>query len=381
MEQNVNPQQASKNNEAAPPKKSSKRFIIVLALLVIGGGWFGISKYIHSQHHEETDDAQIEANISPVIPRVAGYIKAVLVKDNQQVTKGDTLLILDDRDLALKVLQAEAALATAHTNLAVATATTNASKATISSTQAGVSTADAQIEAAKINVWRTSKDYDRYANLIKDHSITQQQFEQAEAAKQLAEKQLQILVAQKNQVSQQTNAVTSQSIATSSQIGVANAIIKQRQVEIAEAKLNLSYAVIVAQESGMVSKVIIQEGQFLQPGQSVFSIVLSNDIWVVANFKETQFENMRIGQKVTVHADAFPGHPFEATLTSFSPATGSKFALLPPDNASGNFVKVVQRLPVKIEFNKANDSMVNQLKPGMNVAVDVHLAPYPPKGE
>ena len=375
MEQNVNPQQASKNNEAAAPKKSSKGFIIVLALLVIGGGWFGISKYIHSQHHEETDDAQIEANISPVIPRVAGYIKAVLVKDNQQVTKGDTLLILDDRDLALKVLQAEAALATAHTNLAVATATTNASKATISSTQAGVSTADAQIEAAKINVWRTSKDYDRYANLIKDHSITQQQFEQAEAAKQLAEKQLQILVAQKNQVSQQTNAVTSQSIATSSQIGVANAIIKQRQVEIAEAKLNLSYAVIVAQESGMVSKVIIQEGQFLQPGQSVFSIVLNNDTWVVANFKETQFEKMRIGQKVTVHADAFPGHPFEATLTSFSPATGSKFALLPPDNASGNFVKVVQRLPVKIEFNKANDSMVNQLKPGMNVAVDVHLAP------
>ena len=375
MEQNVNPQQPPINNEAVAPKKSSKGFIIVLALLVIGGGWFGFNKYNHSQHHEETDDAQIEANISPVIPRVGGYIKAVRVKDNQQVKKGDTLVILDDRDLALKVLQAEAALATAHTNLEVAQATTNASKATISSTQAGVSTADAQIEAAKINVWRTSKDYDRYANLIKDHSITQQQFEQAEAAKQLAEKQLQILVAQKNQVSQQTNAVTSQSNATSSQIGVANAIIKQREVEIAEAKLNLSYAIIVAQESGMVSKVIVQEGQFLQPGQSVFSIVLSNDIWVVANFKETQFENMRIGQKVTVHADAFPGHPFEATLTSFSPATGSKFALLPPDNASGNFVKVVQRLPVKIEFNKANDSMVNQLKPGMNVAVDVHLAP------
>ena len=373
MEQNVKPQQGPKKNEAGAPKKSSKAFIIVLALLLIGGGWFGFSKYNHSQHHEETDDAQIEANISPVIPRVAGYIKAVLVKDNQQVTKGDTLVILDDRDLALKVLQAEAALATAHTNLAVAQATTNASKAMIASTQAGVSTADAQIEAAKINVGRTTKDFNRYENLIKDHSITQQQFEQAEAAKQLAEKQLQILMSQKNQVSQQTNAVVSQSNATSSQIAVANAIIKQREVEIAEAKLNLSYAVIVAQESGIVSKVTIQEGQFLQPGQSVFSIVLSKDIWAVANFKETQFEKMRIGQKVTVHADAFPGHDFEATLTSFSPATGSKFALLPPDNASGNFVKVVQRLPVKIEFNTANDSMVNQLRPGMNVAVDVHL--------
>ncbi len=356
-----------------PPKKSSKAFIIVLALLLVGGGWFGISKYNHSQHHQETDDAQIEANISPVIPRVAGYIKAVLVKDNQPVKKGDTLVILDDRDLALKVLQAEAALTTAHTNLAVAQATTNASKATIASTQSGVGTADAQIELAKINVGRATKDYNRYENLIKDHSITQQQFEQAEADKQLAEKQLQILVSQKNQVSQQTNAVTSQSNATSSQIAVANAIIKQREVEVAEAKLNLSYAVIVAQESGMVSKVTIQEGQFLQPGQSVFSIVLGNDVWVVANFKETQFEKIRIGQKVTVHADAFPGHDFEATLTSFSPATGSRFALLPPDNASGNFVKVVQRLPAKIEFNKANDSMVNQLRPGMNVAVDVHL--------
>lgn len=140
-----------------------------------------------------------------------------------------------------------------------------------------------------------------------------------------------------------------------------------------ESKLNLSYAVITAQESGMISKVNLQEGQFLQPGQSVFSIVLSNDVWVVANFKETQFEKMRIGQNVTVHADAYPNHPFEATLTSFSPATGSRFALLPPDNASGNFVKVVQRLPVKIQFNKSNDSLVNQLRPGMNVAVDVHL--------
>jgi len=370
MEQNVQQPQASK---PAPPKKSSKGFIIVLALLVIGGGWFGISKYQHAQHHEETDDAQIEANISPVIPRVAGYVKEVRVKDNQVVKKGDTLMILDDRDLALKVQQAEAALATAQSSLGAARATTTASRAGISSVQAGLSTADAQIEAAKITVRRASQDYDRYANLIKDHSITQQQFEQAEAAKQTAEKQLQILQAQRNQVTQQTSSVASQSNATSSQIGVASAVIKQREVEVAEAKLNLSYAVVTAQESGMISKVNLQEGQFVQPGQSVFSIVLSNDVWVVGNFKETQFENMRVGQKVTIHADAFPGHPFEATLTSFSPATGSRFALLPPDNASGNFVKVVQRLPVKIEFNKPADSLVSLLKPGMNVAVDVHL--------
>jgi membrane fusion protein (multidrug efflux system) len=355
------------------PKKKSKGFIIVLALLVVAGGWFGFSKWQHGQHHEETDDAQIEANISPVIPRVGGYVKEVRVKDNQMVKKGDTLLILDDRDFALRVQQAEAALATAQSNLGAAQATSNASKSNITSTQAGISTVDAQIEAAKVNVWRTTQDYNRYSNLIKDHSITQQQFEQADAAKQSAERQLQILMSQKNQVAQQTNAVASQSNATSSQIGVAGSIIKQREVEVAEAKLNLSYTAVVAQESGLVSKVNVQDGQLVQQGQSLFNIVLSNDTWVVANFKETQFEKMRVGQKVTVHADAYPDHSFEATLTSFSPATGSRFALLPPDNSSGNFVKVVQRLPVKIEFNNASDSLVKQLKPGMNVSVDVHL--------
>jgi membrane fusion protein (multidrug efflux system) len=374
MEQNVN--ETHKQPErlvAEAPKKKSKVFIIVLLLLVVAGGWFGTSKYLYGLHHEDTDDAQLEANISPVIPRVSGFVKEVRVKDNQLVKKGDTLFILDDRDLALKVQQAEAALATAESNLSVAQATTNASKATIASTQAGISTVNAQIEAAKVNVWRATQDYDRYANLIKDHTITQQQYEQALAAKQTAERQLQVLVQQKNQVSQQTNTVSSQSNATSSQIGVASAIIKQRQVDVADAKLNLSYAVVTAPATGLASKVNVQEGQLLQPGQSLFSIVLSNDIWIVANFKETQFEKMRIGQKVTVTVDAYPGHSFDATLTSFSPATGSRFALLPPDNASGNFVKVVQRVPVKIEFSNPADSLVKQLKPGMNVAVDVHL--------
>ena len=357
---------------AAEPKKS-KGFLIVLILLIIGGGWFGFSKYTHAQHHEETDDAQIEANISPVIPRVAGYVKEIRVKDNQFVKKGDTLLILDDRDLQIKLEQTKAALATAQSNLLVAQAASNASQANISSVKSGVNTVDAQIEAAKVNVWRTTQDFDRYANLIKDHSITQQQYEQALAAKQTAEKQLKVLEQQKNQVNQQTNAVSSQSTTTSTQIGVAGATVKQREVDVKDAELNLSYAVITASESGMVSKVNVQEGQFLQPGQSLFSIVLSNDVWVIGNFKETQLEKMKIGQKVIVRADVFSGHEFEAKLTSFSPATGSRFALLPPDNASGNFVKVVQRLPVKIEFTNATDTLVKLLRPGMNVTIDVHL--------
>jgi membrane fusion protein, multidrug efflux system len=357
----------------AKPKKRSKVFAIVLALLVIAGALFAFVKIKHGKKHAETDDAQVEANISPVIPRVSGYVKDVMVKDNQYIKKGDTLMVLDDRDFNLRVEQAESALGTAKSNLLSAEATTHASKAGVTSTHAGVSTIDAQIEAAKVALWRASQDYDRYSNLIKDHSITQQQFEQADAAKQTAQHQLEILQQQKNQLEQQTNTVSAQSNATASQISVAESIIRQRQVEVDEAKLNLSYTVITAQESGTVSKINIQPGQFVQAGQSLFSIVINNNVWVVANFKETQFGKIRIGQAVTIKADAFPKHSFAGIVTSFSPATGSRFALLPPDNATGNFVKVVQRLPVKIDFSDPNDPYLKQLVDGMNVVADVHI--------
>ncbi|MEC5145490.1 HlyD family secretion protein [Chitinophaga sp. 212800010-3] len=359
--------------ETTAPKKRSKGFIIVLAVLVLGGGAFGISKYIHGQHHEETDNAQIDANVSPVIPRVSGYVKEVRVKDNQQVKKGDTLVVLDDRDLALKVQQAENGLYTAQANLGAAEATTAAAEAGISTAQAQIGTIDAQIEAAKVNLWRASQDFERYNNLIKDHSITQQEFEQAQAAKQTAERQLDVLAKQKAAASRQTHVVTSQSGATSKQINIANASIKARETDVADAKLNQSYTVITAPEDGILSKIYVQPGQYVTAGQSLFSVVMSTAPWVVANFKETQLDKMKLGQKVTVHVDAYPGKGLEGKVTSFAPATGARFALLPPDNASGNFVKVVQRLPVKIEFDNPNDELVKQLRPGMNVLVDVHL--------
>lgn len=361
------------NEVKTAPKKRNPIFIIILTVLVIGGGWFGYSKYKHGLHHEETDDAQISADISPVIPRVTGYVTAVMVSDNQYVKKGDTLLVLDNRDYLIKVEQAEAALAIAKTNMGSAQANTNASRANIATSQASVGTIDAQIEATKVNVWRATEDYNRYANLIKDHSITQQQYEQALASKQLAEKQLDILQQQKIQASQQTNAVAVQSNASASQINVAGATIKQREVEVDAAKLSLSYTVITATQDGLVSKVNVQPGQFVQAGQSVFAIVHSENVWVIGNFKETQLNKMVEGQKVIVKADVFSNHKFEAVVSSFSPATGSTFALLPPDNASGNFVKVVQRLPVKIEFTDKSDSLIKKLRPGMNVNVDVHL--------
>lgn len=354
-----------------PKKKTNRTFLVILIAVVIVGGGVGATSYIHSLHHEETEDAQVETNINPVIPRISGYIADVRVNDNEHVKKGDTLLILDDREMKVKLQQAEAALATAQSSLGSAKATTVAAKANIATSRASVAEADAQIEAAKVNVWRATEDYKRYENLIKDHSITQQQYEQALAAKQSAEKQLQILQQQKTQASRQSNAVVSQSAATGSQIGIAEATIKERETELSQAKLNLSYTVITASEDGTVSKVNVREGQYVQAGTSLFSIVRDNVKWVVANFKETQLENIRKGEKVLVTADAFPGHEFEAEVSSFSPATGARFALLPPDNASGNFVKVVQRLPVKIEFTNSGDSLINRLRAGLNVNVDV----------
>ena len=165
------------------PKKKSKVFKIVLIVLVIVGAWFGISKWIHGKHHEETDDAQVSANISPIIPRVSGYITEVRVRDNQPVSKGDTLIMLDDRDLRLKLEQAEAALATAESNLAQARAMTSASRSNIAAQRVSVSTADDQIQAAKVTLWRATQDFNRYANLIRDHAITEQQYEQGLAAR------------------------------------------------------------------------------------------------------------------------------------------------------------------------------------------------------
>ncbi|GAA4461126.1 HlyD family secretion protein [Nemorincola caseinilytica] len=356
-------------NEA--PKKNM-RFIIILAVLVLGGSAFGITKYIHAQHHEETDDAQVDAHISPVIPRISGYVTDVRVKDNQVVKKGDTLIVLDNRNELIHVAQMEAALKAAENNLSVANASTSASRANVTAFEANVTTANAQIEAAKVTLRRATQDYERYANLIKDHSITQQQYEQAEAAKLTAERQLQVLIDQKNAVIRQASSASSQSNATALQVNVVNANIQQRQADLDNAKLTLSYTVITAPQDGRVSKVTVQLGQLLQAGQSLFSVVLDDQPWVVANFKETQINKMHEGQEVTLKVDAFPGHEFHGKVASFAPATGSRFALLPPDNASGNFVKVVQRLPVKIEFAQ-NDQMVKELRPGMNVDVDVHI--------
>ncbi|ANI87993.1 secretion protein HlyD [Arachidicoccus ginsenosidimutans] len=363
----------TEHTEQKAKKKSNPLFAIIFGILVIAGIIFGIVTYLHSQKHQETDDAQISSDISPVIPRVAGYIKEVHVKDHQYVHKGDTLVVLDERDLKIALENAQAALTSAESNVSVAGAGVGVAQSNIVSSKSSIETIDAQIEEAKVNLWRASNDFERYSNLIKDHSITQQQFEQAQAAKEIAERQLGVLQAQKAAAQKQVAAVASQKNVSSNQVTAAQARIKEAQAAVDAAELNLSYAVVTAQVDGQVGTVNLQLGQYVQAGQALFDIVPNNERWVIANFKETQLTKIRTGQTAEIKVDAFPDLDLKGTVSSISPATGAKMSLIPPDNASGNFIKVVQRVPVRIDFTNVSDSIRNLLSSGMNVEVDVHL--------
>ncbi|GAA4767656.1 MULTISPECIES: HlyD family secretion protein [Flavobacterium] len=353
-------------------KETNKKFILIFGILILLGGSYGVYKYMHSLAHETTDDAQVEKNMNPIIPRVGGYITKVYVKDNDFVKKGDTLFTIDNRDYVVKVEEAKAALIGAQENYAVSKADIGTAQANVSVSDANVQSTVGSIENAKIRLTRATNDYERYANLYKNHSITKQQFEQAEAAKLEAQNQLKILQDQQRASAYQKTVAASKSNVTSKQAEVAAANIERAKAILNAAQLNLNYTVVTAATDGQVSKIAIQPGQMIQPGQSLFYIVNNQETWVIANFKETQLNKMVVGQKVSIKADAFPDEEFEGTVASFSPATGSKFSILPPDNATGNFVKTIQRLPVKISLDNANEK-VKLLRPGMNVEVDVHI--------
>jgi membrane fusion protein, multidrug efflux system len=355
-------------------KPTNKKFAIILSVLIISGLGYGISKYLHSQAHEETDDAQVEKNINPIIPRVSGYVSKVYVKDNDFVTKGDTLFTIDSRDYIVKVEELKAALASAESSYEVSKADIGSAQASVAVSEANVASANGSIETARIRLSRANADFDRYANLYKNHSITKQQFEQAEASKLEALSQLNILQQQEKASTYQKNVLVSKTVVTGKQTQVASANISKAKAMLKAAQLNLEYTVVKAAVDGQISKINIQPGQLIQPGQSLFYLINNAEVWVIANFKETQLSKMKIGQEVTLKIDAFDGEKFAAKIASFSPATGSQFSILPPDNATGNFVKTVQRVPVKIAFSESNDKeKIKLLRSGMNVEVDVHL--------
>lgn len=344
------------NNEIK--KKPKKPLPIIFGLIILSGAIWGISKYIYAKHHEVTDDAQIESDISPVLTRVTGYVGKINFEDNQFVKEGDTLIILDDRDLKIKVLQAEAAYE-------MAAAGTLVVHANISTAIAALQTAKAGVESARVHVWKTTQDFKHYQNLLNETAISQQQFENSKEEKESADAQLNVALGQQNSEESKIEAAKKQ-------VAVSASYVAQKKADLDFAKLQLSYSFIIAPANGYVSRKNVQPGQLVNAGSPLFAIVSDEGIYIIANFKETQLMKMENGQPVEIKVDAFPDTILKGEINTFSAATGAKFSLLPPDNATGNFVKVVQRVPVKILINTGKE-MKTKLRPGMSVKVFVKV--------
>jgi membrane fusion protein (multidrug efflux system) len=374
--------------EITKEKKSPKKIIVPLigVIIFILAAVFAYRKISYSQHNEDTENSQIESNIVPIAPRISGYVDVVYVKENQRVKKGDTLLKLDDRDLKIRLQQAIINAKSAGANVSViksnatsADATATAASTSIMTAEANIETAKANVEAAKVRVWNATENFKRYEQLFNQTSATQAQYDAALAEKQTAEKQVNVLEKQVQaaqallkSAQQQTSASRTQANGVGTQVNLAEVNIQQQQTNIEYAQLQLSYAYLIAPADGFISRKSVQVGQLVNPGQTLMSLVDDSQLWITANFKETQIENMKAGQDVDVEVDAYSGKKFKGKIESIQAATGSKFSLLPADNATGNFVKVVQRVPVRIALlDDKNDKF--DLRAGMNVTVAVKV--------
>lgn len=376
--------------------KKNKLMPVILGAVVLVAGIFGFNKIRFMLTNEETDNAYLEADITTVSPKVQGFIADVRVKENQHVKSGDTLFVLDNREFLLKVQQAEAALANAEANVgavqanagaaganvATAEANTQTSEASVESAGSAVKTAEANVAAAQARAWQAVQDFNRYEILVRQGAVTQQQFDAAKAAKDNAEAALQATQSQletaRRQVEvsrrqttagqRQRAAVADQAVAAGKNVGLAQTVVNQRKVELENARLNLSYTVILAPADGVIAKKTAQVGQLVNIGSPLCNLVSDKSVWITANFKETQVAHMKPGQPVTVKVDAYDHRAFNGQIESIAPATGAKFSLLPPDNASGNFVKVVQRIPVRIAVTDQPDPAF-PLRAGMSAEV------------
>lgn len=340
--------------------------------------------FVGCSGNQTTDNAQLEGDISPIIPKINSTVVSVLVEDNQAVREGDTLAILDDANYKISVAQAQIALEQAQQNVKLSRSNSNTSAASVSTIKANssvvsanIASVNAGIEAAKTRVELTTKNFARYEKLLQQKSGSQLQYDVAKAEKEAAEAQLKIAESQANSLAQQIDAskrqvATGQAELASSVEGTTLTELAVRQAEqnLEAAKLLLSYCVITSPTSGIISKKNVQKGQVVSIGQPLMAVANNQNIWVVANFKETQIEKMKVGQGVDIEIDAYSKKSFQGTIESFSQATGSKFSLLPADNATGNFVKVTQRIPVKIVFTEA-PSTDYPLRAGMSVSVKV----------
>lgn len=307
--------------------------------------------------NEKTNDAQVQEYVNPVISRAGGFIVAIKFDENQDVKKGDTLLLIDEREYKIQEAQTEAALMNARAQLQVweikVTTLNRFSQAKKS-----------KIIAAKANLWKQDLDHERYKKLVKEESATQQQLETMEAAYTVAHAELQSVL-------DNYLASLSETEDAKAQIAVTKAEIKRLEALLKRHKLDVSYTIITAPYDGVMGRRTIEKGQMINVGEILGYIVnKETDKWVVANYKETQIGSMRLGDTATFTADAFPDKIFKGIIISLSPATGSSFSLLPPDNSTGNYVKIVQRIPVRIKIVGRKEE-IDLLKVGMNVNVSI----------
>jgi membrane fusion protein (multidrug efflux system) len=363
-------------------------------ILVVAGVVAAVAGALASWHfsgRESTDDAQIDGHLVPVAARVGGTVLAVLVKDNQPVEKGALLVRIDPRDYEVAAARAAADLAeneataraaetTVPLTSTTATSQETAADSDLAAAQARLAAAQAQLREAEARDRHAAGDVERFRPLLAKDEISKQQFdaaataadsaraarEAAEAAVQGAEK---AVVAARARLAQARTAREQVDIA-SARAASAAAKVEMARAALEQAKLNLSYTEIKAPVGGVVSRKTVETGQVVQPGQPLLALVPLDDVWVTANFKESQLKRIRPGQPVEIDVDAYGGRTFRGRVDSIAAATGSRFSLLPPENATGNYVKVVQRIPVKIVLEQGQDPE-HLLRPGMSVVPSV----------
>ena len=363
----ASPKEQKSAEVKATPKKSKKKsnrvkttvINMLVFALAAGGFYWLVTNYFHLNEDNFTNSAQVEEFINPVNTRVAGYIKEIKYSEHQAVKKGDTLVVLDDREIRTQLAQAEAAYQNAR-------ASRNVTASAVNTVSNNVNVADANIAGAKARLWNAEQNLNRYKNLLASEAVTRQQFDQVKTEYDATRAAYETLISQKNTASLATGE-------TRSRLGVNDAEIKRTAAMLDMARINLSYTVITAPYDGIMGRRMINEGQLVQPGQQLGTILLNGQKWVTANFLESQMPGVKIGEKISLTVDALGGKQLVGEVTAISAATGSKYSNVPVDNSTGNFVKVQQRIPVRIELtpdNKKED--LDMLRAGMNVNVTLN---------
>ncbi len=354
-------------------KKQIKRVYntVVIAILFFCAVYLCL-RFVHFGTVEYTDNAMVRRDFTPVNTRVQGFIKELRFEEFQYVHKGDTLVVLEDAEYRLALAEAEADVKGSISGSDVVSASINTIHSNINVASAGIQVATAGIEEAKVGMDNAKKDYDRFAALLRKGAVTQQQYDNSKTQYEQAKSRYEAALARYTQASASREATAIVKNEQEHRLGQSSAGVSVAEARLNLARLNLSYTVITAPCNGYVGRKEIYVGQLVQPGQLMVNIVDQSSVWVLANYRETQMKHISVGMPVEFTADAIPGVTFHGTVQSISSASGATYSNVPLDNATGNFVKVEQRVPVRIELTSDNkDEDVKRLLSGLNVECEV----------